>query len=167
MSGACRRVSSTSNMSCDFGSPLHPLSASSVLRRRGLRLSKWMPPKESPHLTRGMDAVARGTSEPFRQRRAARPGMASSNDGVEHDGGVVSTVRVFEAGDISSDHRFDGVRCAPVSSSPIRRPCRNVRKPVGGHPRQTAAIRSNPVGRPMKRNHRHRSLVCAPAPRQE
>src|SRR5713101_8970367 len=87
--------------------------------------------KERPHLTRGVDAVACRPDDPFRQRLAARPGVASSLDRIEHHGRTFSTVRVFEADDIRSDSGFDGVRSAPVSSRPIRRPIPNGRKLQG------------------------------------
>src|SRR5205814_7371400 len=37
--------------------------------------------KERPHLTRGVDAPAGGSDPPFRQRLAARPGVAASLNG--------------------------------------------------------------------------------------
>src|ERR1051326_5482707 len=40
--------------------------------------------KEGPHEPGGVDAVARGPDEPFRQRLATGPGVASSLDGIEH-----------------------------------------------------------------------------------
>lgn len=93
--------------------------------------------KERPHLTRCIDAAAGRSDEPLRKRLAARPGMASSPEGVKHYGRVVSTVRVFAAGDIGRHRGFGGVGFAPVPSSPIRRPCRDARKRLGGNPRST------------------------------
>ncbi len=56
--------------------------------------------KERPHLTRCVDVVARPPDNPLWHRLAARPGMASSPDSVEHHGRVISTIGVLEAGDI-------------------------------------------------------------------
>src|SRR2546428_12362595 len=86
------------------------------------RLGPWqrMLMKERPHLTRCVEAAARGPDDPFWNRLAARPGEASSLDGIEHHRCAFSTVRAFEAGDILSDHRFDRARYATVSLRPTR-----------------------------------------------
>lgn len=56
-----------------------PISgATSLVPHRGLRVSKRMLSKERPHLRIGVDAVARGPDEPFRQRLAAGPGVPSA-----------------------------------------------------------------------------------------
>ena len=122
--------------------------------------------KERPHLTRGIDTVAVRADEPPRKRLATEPLMASSVDGVQHHVRVVSTIRVFAAGDISRHRRFDGVGSAAVSSSPIRRPCRDCGKRSGSNPRLTAVVQGERIGSPVKRNHRNCSMFCTPAPRQ-
>ena len=120
--------------------------------------------KERQRLTACIDAAAGRSDEPLRKRPAAGPGMPSASDGVEHHGRVVSTMRVFAAGDIRGHRRFEGSGCAPVSTSPIRRPCRDARKRIGGNPRPTAVVRSHGISGPMKRDHRHRSMVCTERP---
>ena len=62
---------------------------------------------------------------------------------------------------IPSPARFDGVGSTAISSSPIRRPCRDARKRSGGRPRQTAAVRNKWIGCSMKLDHRYRSAVCS------
>src|SRR5436190_19164090 len=59
--------------------------------------------KERPHLTRGVDAAAGRSDPPFRQRLAARPGVAASLNGIEHHSRVSSTARVFDTSDVRSD----------------------------------------------------------------
>ena len=83
-----------------------PVSRAALLLPRKLVLAK-----ERPHLTRCVDVAVSGPEQPlvhghhagkqegFLLRLAAWPGMASSPEGVEHHGRVVSTVRVFDAGD--------------------------------------------------------------------
>src|SRR3989442_2326098 len=48
--------------------------------------------KERPHQTRGVNAAAGGPDDPCRHRLAARPGMASSLDRVEHHHHGVRTI---------------------------------------------------------------------------
>src|ERR1041385_346969 len=88
--------------------------------------------KEGPHEPGGVDAVARGPDEPFRQRPAAGPGVASSLDGIEHHGRAVGALRVFETPDVRRDHGVDRVGSAPVSSSPARRKGTDALKARGG-----------------------------------
>src|SRR3981081_1750105 len=102
---------------------------------------KWVLPKERPHLTRRVDVVAHAADHPFRERFAARPLVACAPDGVEHHGRIGTTVGVFEASDIRH-HRLDGVRSAPVSSGPIRRPGQDARKRSGGCQRLAAVVRN-------------------------
>src|SRR4029077_5651049 len=72
---------------------------------RAALLLLWKPmlTKKCPHQTRCVDAPASGSDDPFQNRLAARPGVASSLDGIEHHGRVFSTVRVVETRDILSD----------------------------------------------------------------
>src|SRR3989442_14021739 len=102
--------------------------------------------KERPHQTRRVDALAGGPDEPFGQRLATGPGMASSFNGIEHHRRVVSAVRVFEARDVRRDHGIDRVRSAPVSSSPIRRKGTDALKSLGGNPRKAPLIRNSRIG---------------------
>src|SRR5258708_11911369 len=88
--------------------------------------------KEPPHLAGCIPAPARGPDYPFRQRLAARPGVASSLDGIEHHGRVFSAVRVFEAGDIPSGSGFYGGSSRPVFFRPNRPPTPQRPKPPGG-----------------------------------
>src|SRR3989454_11914618 len=55
--------------------------ATSLVQRSGLRLSKPMRTKERPHQARCVDTVAGVPDEPFRQRLATGPGVASSLNG--------------------------------------------------------------------------------------
>src|SRR5262249_33045662 len=87
--------------------------------------------RKSPHQARSVDTPARGAEQPFGRRLAARPGMATSLDDMEHPVRVARAARVFEARDIRRDLRFDGVRSAAVSSSPIDLPCGDTLKWYG------------------------------------
>src|SRR2546430_3083528 len=58
--------------------------ATSLVLRPGLRFSKPMRTKERPHQARCVDTVAGAPDEPFRQRLAAGPGVASSLNRIEH-----------------------------------------------------------------------------------
>src|SRR3989475_9932173 len=136
-----------------------------ILLRPGLRLSKPMRTKERPHQARCVDTVAGAPDEPFRQRLATGPGVASSFNGIEHHRRVVSALRVFEARDVRGDHRIDRIRSAPVSSGPTRRKGTDALKSLRGNPREPSLVRSSRIGGPMKRDHRHRSHVRAPAER--
>jgi hypothetical protein len=122
--------------------------------------------KKLPHPARRVNAVAGGPNEPFRHRLASRPRVATSLDPVEHHVRGVGAVRVFDPGDIRGDRGFDGVRPAAVPSRPIRRPCRDARKRLGGNPGPAAVVRSQRISGAMKRDHRHRSMLRTPAPRQ-
>ena len=63
--------------------------------------------KERPHLTRRVDCWLVGPTS--HSAIGLPPGqMAASLDRVEHHGRVVSTVRVFAAGDIRRDRRSIG-----------------------------------------------------------
>src|SRR6267143_399811 len=115
--------------------------ASEFLSCGRLRSWKRMLTKERPHQTGSIDAVRGATDEPFGERRAAGPGMASSVDGVKDDVCVVSAVRVCPTSDISRYHRIDWVHSAPVSSCPIRRPYRHARKGSRGYPRGATIVR--------------------------
>src|SRR2546430_936032 len=77
----------------------------------------------------------------------------------------VSAVRVFEARYVRRDHRIDRIRSAPVSSGPTRRKGADALKSLGGNPREPSLVRSSRIGGPRKRDHRHPSLVRAPAER--
>src|SRR2546422_3729997 len=123
--------------------------------------------KERPHQPRCVDTVAGAPDEPFRQRLATGPGVASSFNGIEHHRRVVSALRVFEASDVRGDHGIDRVRSAPVSSGPTRRKGTDALKSLGGDPREPSLVRSSRIGGPVKRDHRHRSLVRAPAERHQ
>ena len=133
--------------------------------RRRLFPHKRVLTKERPHQARSIDATGGATDEPFRQRRATRPGVASSLDGVKHHGRIVSAVRICATSNIARHRRFDWVASAPISSRPTRRPLRGTRKRSGGYPRGTTVVRNLGIGCPMKRDHRNRSRVCAPSPR--
>src|SRR5437899_12959188 len=87
-----------------------------IVLRPGLLLSKPMRTKERPHQARCVDTVAGAPDEPFRQRLATGPGVASSFNGVEHHRRVVSALRVFESGDGRRYHRIDGIRSAAIPS---------------------------------------------------
>src|ERR1051326_5418810 len=104
--------------------------------------------KEGPHEPGGVDAVARGPDEPFRQRLATGPGVASSLDGIEHHRRVVGALRVVAAGDVRRDHGVDRVRSAPVPSGPTRRKGTHALKPRGGHPREPSLVWSGRIGGP-------------------
>src|SRR5260370_12157528 len=86
--------------------------------------------KERPHLTRGINALARRPDPPFRQRLPARPRVTSPLDGVEDHRRVVSTARVFAPRDIRGHERIAGLRSTAVSSRPARHPILNGRKGV-------------------------------------
>src|ERR1700732_2388519 len=100
--------------------------------------------KERPHLPRRVDAAAIRAYQPFRHYRlAAGPLMAFSLYRKEHHARVVSAVRVLEARDIRSDRRFDRIRSAPVSPSPIRHKTRNTRKCAAGKLRPAAVVQTH------------------------
>ena len=69
--------------------------------------------------------------------------MAFSLDRVQHHVRIVSAVRVLEARDISSDHRFDRIRSAPVSPRPIRHKTRNTRKCAAGKLRPAPVVQTH------------------------
>src|SRR5882762_4605493 len=94
--------------------------------------------KERPHQARCVDTVAGAPNEPFRQRLATGPGVASSVNGIEHHRRVVSALRVFEARDVRCDHGIDRVRAAPVSSGPTRRKGTDALKLLAGDPRKAS-----------------------------
>ena len=100
--------------------------------------------RKNAHISaRRVDAAAGRSDEPLRKRLAAGPGVAASLDGVEHDGRVVSTVRVFAAGDVRRHRRFDRLRCAAVSAAPTSRPTSGRRKAtIRRDPRRAAVVRS-------------------------
>ena len=123
--------------------------------------------EEEPHQSCCIDAVGCGSGEPFRQRHATRPRVASADDGVQDDGRIVRAVRVLRPRDVTGHRRFDGFRCTAIPPRPIRCPGRDVRKPVRRHPRETAAARGNAVSRPVERDRRHGSTVRTLAPREE
>src|SRR5438874_12951807 len=122
--------------------------------------------KERPHRSRRIDAAAIPYDEPLRKRAAAGPNMSTALNCVEHDGRVVSTIRVFAARDIRRDDRLDRLRRAAVSSRPIRGPEWDRRKGIRRDPRLTAIVKSEAVRGSVKRNHRDGSMFGTPAPRQ-
>ena len=83
--------------------------------------------------------------------------VASALNGIEHNRGVIGTVSVFRTGDVRGNRRVDRAWVALVSSSPIRRPCHDVRKrPEIQPPGRSALVWNDWVGGPVKRYHRHR-----------
>src|SRR5437763_3078549 len=144
---------------------LLPLRYASPVLRPGLRLSKPMRTKERPHQARCVDTVARAPDEPLRQRLATGPGVASSLNGIEHHRRIVSALRVFQPIDVRGDHGIDRSRSAPVFVGPTRRKRTAALQSPRGHPREPSLVRSSRIGGPVKRDHRHRSLVRAPAER--
>ena len=83
--------------------------------------------EECPHQARRIDAPGRTTDEPFRELHAARPGVPSAPNRVEHDRRIVSALLVLTTRDIRRSFRFDRIALALVSSRPIRCPPRYVR----------------------------------------
>ena len=106
-------------------------------------------------------------AQPFGQRRAAGPVVASAVDRIEHHRRIVRASRVGAPRDVRRHGGVDRLRRAAVASRPVGRPHGDVRKRPGGRSRSAAGVRSNRIGRPMERNHRHRSRVRAPVPRQQ
>ncbi len=78
--------------------------------------------KERSHPTGSVNLAARGPDHPFRHRLAARPHMTSSVNGVEHDSGVLSAIRILDTAYAHGDERFGWLRPAPVSFEPSSPP---------------------------------------------
>ena len=113
--------------------------------------------------------MARRPNPPLCDRPAARPRVAASANGVQHHGRVFGAILVLETSDVGGNGGFHGFCAASVSRGPTRRPLAHARK---RHPRRglrcrAALVRHDRIGRAMKRDHRHRPRVGAPAPWQE
>src|SRR5215472_2216046 len=112
--------------------------------------------EELPHGCAGVDVIGRAPKDPSRQVFSARPGMASTFNGIENYVSIPSAVRVSETADARRDPNIARFSLALVSLGHMGRPLRNICKRVGGDGRWSALVEGKFVRRSMKRDGRHR-----------